>query len=140
MKKLAIEYLTDNGIKPSIQRVAIMEYLMKYRSHPTADEIYLALSPEMPTLSKTTVYNTLRLFVDQGAAIMLTIDERNANFDADTTPHAHFYCRRCTRIYDLPIDAKKMLASTCIEDGFKLEDAALYIKGVCKDCQNALPS
>ena len=38
-----------------------MEYLMAHRTHPTVDEIYLALSPSIPTLSKTTVYNTLKL-------------------------------------------------------------------------------
>ena len=51
--------LLKYSIKPSMQRIAIMEYLMEHRTHPSADEIYTALSPSMPTLSKTTVYNTL---------------------------------------------------------------------------------
>ena len=72
--------LLKYSIKPSMQRIAIMEYLMEHRTHPSADEIYTALSPSMPTLSKTTVYNTLKLFSEQGAALMLTIDERNSNF------------------------------------------------------------
>ena len=45
-----------------MQRIAIMEYLMDNPIHPSADDIYTALSPSMPTLSKTTVYNTLKLF------------------------------------------------------------------------------
>ena len=73
--------LLKYSIKPSMQRIAIMEYLMEHRTHPSADEIYTALSPSMPTLSKTTVYNTLKLFSEQGAALMLTIDDRNANFE-----------------------------------------------------------
>ncbi len=77
--------LLEHNIKPSMQRIAIMNYLMEHRTHPSADEIYTALSPSMPTLSKTTVYNTLRLFSEQGAAQMLTIDERNTNFDGDTS-------------------------------------------------------
>ena len=44
-----------------MQRIAIMEYLMEHPIHPSADDIYTALSPSMPTLSKTTVYNTLKL-------------------------------------------------------------------------------
>ena len=79
------EYLLSYGIKPSVQRIAIMDYLLKHRTHPCIDEIYMALCSEIPTLSKTTVYNTLKLFVEHGAAKMLTIDERNACFDADTT-------------------------------------------------------
>ena len=84
-----------------MQRIAIMEYLMDNPIHPSADDIYTALSPSMPTLSKTTVYNTLKLFSEQGAALMLTIDEKNTNFDADTSVHSHFLCKRCGHIYDL---------------------------------------
>ena len=82
--------LLEHNIKPSMQRIAIMEYLMEHPIHPSADDIYTALSPSMPTLSKTTVYNTLKLFSEQGAALMLTIDEKNTNFDADTSVHSHF--------------------------------------------------
>ena len=74
--------LLEHNIKPSMQRIAIMEYLMEHPIHPSADDIYTALSPSMPTLSKTTVYNTLKLFSEQGAALMLTIDEKNTNFEA----------------------------------------------------------
>ena len=84
------EYLLSFQIKPSVQRIAIMEYLLKHKTHPSIDEIYMALCKEIPTLSKTTVYNTLKLFVEHGAAKMLTIDERNAFFDSDLTSHAHF--------------------------------------------------
>ena len=68
------EYLQSFGIKPSVQRIAIMDYLLTHRTHPAIDEIYLALCEQIPTLSKTTVYNTLKLFVEHGAAQMLTID------------------------------------------------------------------
>jgi len=76
--KAAYECLMDHGVKPSVQRIAIMDYLLKNRTHPTAEEIYSALVNLIPTLSKTTVYNTLKLFVEQGAALMLTIDEKNS--------------------------------------------------------------
>ena len=68
------EYLLKYDIKPSMQRIAIMDYLMEHRVHPTADEIYNALYPTMPTLSKTTIYNTMKLFSEQGAVKALVID------------------------------------------------------------------
>lgn len=68
-----------------MQRIAIMEYLMTHRTHPTVDEIYTALSPSMPTLSKTTVYNTLRLLAEHGAVLELDMDSRNTRFDGDVT-------------------------------------------------------
>ena len=96
-------HLIGYNIKPSVQRIAVMDYLLKHRTHPSVEEIYSALSGDMPTLSKTTVYNTLKLFAEQGAAQMLTIDEKNVCFDGDTSLHAHFLCKRCGKIYDLPI-------------------------------------
>lgn len=47
-----LNYLTAHNVKPSVQRMAVMEYLLDHRTHPTADEIYLALHRKMPTLLK----------------------------------------------------------------------------------------
>ena len=96
-------YLMEYGIRPSLQRLAIMEYLVTHPTHPTADEIHTALSPSMPTLSKTTVYNTLKLLAAHRAILLLDIDERNSRFDGDVSPHAHFRCRNCGAVYDLPL-------------------------------------
>ena len=76
VNKEALDTLQNYGIHPSVQRIAIMDYLLKNHTHPTVDEVYVALCKVIPTLSKTTVYNTLRLFSEHGAALMLTIDEK----------------------------------------------------------------
>ena len=96
------DYLLSFNVKPSVQRLAIMDYLLTHRTHPSIEEIYLALCDDIPTLSKTTVYNTLKLFVEHGAAQMLTIDERSVCYDGDITLHAHFLCKHCNKIFDLP--------------------------------------
>lgn len=101
------DYLLAHNIKPSVQRLAIMDYLLSHRIHPSVDTIYLALAKKYPTLSRTTVYNTLKLFVENGAAQMLTIDEKNVNFDSDLSLHSHFLCKECGRIFDLPYHGDK---------------------------------
>lgn len=130
------DHLLKHNIKPSMQRIAIMEYLLQHRTHPSADEIYTALSPEMPTLSKTTVYNTLKLFAEQGASLMLTIDERNVNFDADTSTHPHFLCKNCGRIYDLPTSTAMKHVEAQEMDGHQLTEVHYYYKGICRNCLN----
>ncbi|MGM9694123.1 MAG: Fur family transcriptional regulator [Alloprevotella sp.] len=129
-----VSYLTDHGIKPSMQRMAVMGYLMAHRTHPTAEEIYSALHVSMPTLSKTTVYNTLKLFTELGAAKQLTIDERNVCFDYDTSDHAHFLCKDCGKVFDIAIDKEKFRELTVLPEGFESEHAALYFRGRCKRC------
>lgn len=131
----ACERLSDHSIKPSAQRIAIMEYLMHHPTHPSVDTIHSALVGKLPTLSKTTVYNTLRLFVEQGAVSMLTIDGREANFDAEIHPHAHFRCNHCGRIFDLPEDEQALLACTRLAEGMQVESHSLYLHGTCPGCR-----
>ena len=65
--------------------------------------IYCDLSNDIPTLSKTTVYNTLKLFVENGITSTLTIEENEVRYDAIMTEHAHFKCDGCGTIYDIEI-------------------------------------
>ena len=130
----SVDRLVKYGIKPSVQRIAIMDYLMTHRTHPTADEVYMALCDSIPTLSKTTVYNTLKLFVEQQAALMLTINDKNVHFDGDTSLHSHFFCRKCGRVYDLPYSGKKREARELQIEGHAVEEIHHYYKGICKEC------
>lgn len=126
------DLLRRHGIRPSVQRIAVMDYLLTHRTHPTADEIYGALAPQIPTLSKTTVYNTLSLFVAQGAAAHITIDPRGSRFDGDTSVHGHFLCTECGGLYDVFFDAPPVLPR--VGGGHKTTQAQIYYKGVCAHC------
>ncbi len=138
LQNRALEKLQECGIKPSVQRIAIMDYLLKSYSHPTAEDVYAALHEEMPTLSRTTVYNTLRLFAEQGAARMLTIDERKVCFDGQMHPHAHFQCRRCGRLYDMPLpDLPHLSEQEFRADGHTIEEIHYYYKGLCRMCRTS---
>ncbi len=135
--KSAVVYdnLIKHEVKPSVQRMAIMDYMLTHFTHPSVDDIYNALSPKFPTLSRTTVYNTLKLFVEHGAVKMLTIDERNACFDSDTTLHAHFLCKKCGKIYDMPLQGESRLLEGTLVDGCEITEIHQYFKGICKDCK-----
>lgn len=131
------ELLVAHDIKPSVQRIAIMDYLKDHRTHPTADEIYNAIASSMPTLSKTTVYNTLRLFTEHGVAQSLTIDEETEHFDGDISVHGHFMCKKCGTIYDVFISKDKVPGRYFLKkEGFTVDETHLYYKGVCKKCQD----
>lgn len=127
------KYLEEHGIKPSLQRMAVMDYLFKHRTHPTAEEIFNALYPSIPTLSRTTVYNTLKLLVEQGAALGLDIDDKQIHYDGDTSLHAHFKCKSCGMIADLPIDKSNNLIAAQ-HNGFVITEVNVYYKGYCKNC------
>ncbi len=125
--------LVANGIKPSLQRIAIMDYLIGNENHPTVEMIFSELYPNIPTLSRTTVYNTLKILVEQGAVQMLTIDDKNCRYDANIAPHAHFKCNRCGCIKDLPIKEENIFGENLGE--IKITETQIYCKGYCKQCQ-----
>lgn len=126
------EYLTGYGIKPSTQRVKIFDYLFKNRNHPTVDNIYLALSPSMPTLSKTTVYNTLKLFVYKGVARVVNIEENEARYDADTSIHGHFKCKGCGGLFDIMFGNSISINGL---ENFQIDEYHINFKGFCKVCK-----
>jgi len=130
----AYNKLISCDIKPSVQRIAIMNYLLTHRTHPSADVVYSDLNASMPTLSKTTVYNTLKIMALHGAALMLTIDETNVCFDGDTSPHSHFLCKKCSKIYDLPMISSVKEVMQMESDGYMITEIHYYYKGICKNC------
>ena len=133
MASLTLQYLIDHGISPSVQRLAIMDYLLTHQTHPTVNEIYSELLPAIPTLSKTTVHNTLRLFVKHNIALHIDIDERHARFDGKINAHAHFRCKKCGSIFDIPLSEVTELFSE--KPDFVIDEAYVNIKGVCKICK-----
>ena len=134
------EKLLSHGIKPSLQRMAVMEYLSEHQTHPTADMIFNDLSLSIPTLSKTTVYNTLRLLADQGAILSLNIDEKNVHYDGYTAAHAHFRCKKCERIFDVMEKTMNVPGQDFVQESkdFRITECQIYYKGYCKDCEEKL--
>ena len=122
--------LAEKSIKPSHIRIKVLEYLDNNRTHPTADEIFYGLEKEIPTLSKTSVYNTVKLFTSTGLISLLTIEEDRLRYDFDTSFHVHFKCDKCGRVYDVPEEKTENRSL----DGWSVKEKRVYYSGVCKDC------
>ncbi len=131
-KEIVLDHLASHGIRPSMQRMLVMKYLMEHRTHPSVEDIYNDLSPEYPTLSKTTIYNTLKLLQQHGAILVLTIDEKHVRYDADISEHSHFRCTKCTRLFDF---AQPIMTGEELGNGFIVESCHVYYRGICPQCQ-----
>lgn len=123
--------LTEAGIKPSAQRIAVTSYMLTHRTHPTAEEIYKALHPDYPTISLTTVYNTLKRLVEAGAIKSLNVDQTTTRFDGATDDHAHFVCTKCGSITDV-----ELLQQPIAPNGFDIAEMQVTLRGVCRQCQS----
>ena len=58
--------LERHGIRPTQQRVKVAEVLLTAPVHLTAEQLLTTLRQVPSRVSKATVYNTLKLFVDHG--------------------------------------------------------------------------
>lgn len=125
------QYLQDHHIRPSYQRVRIFQYLFEFRSHPTVDEVHSALVNEIPTLSRTTVYNTLNLFIREKIAQSLSIEGNQMRYDADTSMHGHFMCTQCGKIYDFAAEPFSVAGL----EGFDVQSRSMFYKGICPACR-----
>ncbi|MCI9284587.1 MAG: transcriptional repressor [Muribaculaceae bacterium] len=128
-----LDTLAAHGIKPSAQRIVILRYLMEHRIHPTVDEIHTSLQAEHPTLSRTTVYNTLKLLAASGAIRCLEMGvAEGARWDYAEAEHAHFVCTRCGSVTDMPLAGASF---PTVPGGYEVESVALSFKGVCPQCR-----
>jgi Fe2+ or Zn2+ uptake regulation protein len=124
--------LVENGISPSMHRIKILEYLSNNRIHPTADDIYRALVNEIPTLSKTTVYNTLRTFTQKKILTALSVFESEIRYEYEKEPHIHFKCVNCGNIYD--VNEEYDCLQNKVISGHKVLEHHVNLKGICKKC------
>ncbi len=131
MKEIS-EFLKKRGVSPSIQRLKILNYLRSKRIHPTAFMIHEEISKEIPTLSKTTIYNTMNLFVKKGIVSELCVGEGEVRYEINLQPHSHFRCTECGRVYDVKVDPKFFKIKKV--DGHQIIHTSAYFTGKCREC------
>ncbi len=132
----SIDFLTNQlkskGVRPSYHRIKVLEYMHLQGGHPTAEDIFHALSPHIPSLSKVTIYNTLHTFVETGLVRAVEIDDAQLRYDITLDDHGHFLCEACGNIYNFPVDID--LVSVEGLNQFKIKQKNIYFKGLCPNC------
>ncbi|MBR7065047.1 MAG: transcriptional repressor [Treponema sp.] len=130
--------LSKAGIRPSVQRVAVYSFLCEHPEHPTVETLFQELQPLYPTLSKTTIYNTLKLFESKHLVRTLKIEDDKLRFDADIHPHLHFKCEKCGKLFDIYDNSDlPSFISKCnnlIPESFSMEKIQINLWGTCDEC------
>jgi len=124
--------LKIKNINLSYQRLKVLEYLSQNQCHPTVEQIYTDIQNDIPTLSKTTVYNTLRILVDAGIVRVITIEDNETRYDIEVEDHGHFKCESCGTIFDFHIDIDSL--TTRDLNKFKINNKNVYFNGICPRC------
>jgi Fur family iron response transcriptional regulator len=85
--------------------MAVAEYVLATREHPSADLVWARVRASFPMISRATVYNTLNRFVRQGLLRQLVLAEGSVVFDPHLAPHHHFIDDSSGSIHDVPWEA-----------------------------------
>ena len=116
------------SILPTSQRVEIAEVLLHKPQHLSADQIIDQLRALGSRVSKATVYNTLKLFGDQGLIKECLVDPERRFYDSTTTPHHHFYNTDTGELSDIPMGEIKVSELPDLPDGTSMEAAEVVIR------------
>ena len=121
-------------VRHSDTRNRILEYLRSTKAHPSAETIYNALKPTMPTLSLKTVYTNLNFFEEHGQAIRVANVNGVERYDANCEDHVHFVCDECGTVIDIMDADIKKAKKACQVGQAKIKSIQIVLHGTCENC------
>ncbi len=130
-----IDKLRREGFKLTLQRMAVIKYMLGNREHPSALAIHRELKRRYRSLSFSTVYNTLNVLGQIDEVQPLHIMDGQLNYDPNTEPHFHFYCNGCGTIHDIFMDEHGEIRVPEKEiEGHAIDSCQVVFRGTCRNC------
>jgi len=94
--------------------------------------LYADLVSVYPTLSRTTVYQTLHALCKCGLVTKL-VEEGEMRFDAETSHHGHCQCTQCRKIVNIFYPETTVFPQP--PEGFVVKDTQFFYTGLCSQCK-----
>ncbi len=112
----------------------ILEIVNRAGGHMTAEQVFLEMKRQYPSVVMATVYNNLNSLCAAGVIRRLSVEGQPDRYDR-TLRHDHLVCRRCGELKDVFIgDLTDRLRT---ETGLDIDSYDLKISYVCKECREA---
>jgi Fur family peroxide stress response transcriptional regulator len=127
----------QRGLALTVQRRAILEAILDRTDHPTADQVYEDVKPQLPTVSRTTVYRVLETLVELGVITKASSPGAATRFDPMTQRHHHLVCLHCDRLIDLadPQLDQRVALPDVASHSFEIQDFSIHFHGICATCR-----
>jgi Fe2+ or Zn2+ uptake regulation protein len=133
-----VERLRQAGLKATGPRVMLLSALEQDRRHPTAEQLYESLQVHHPSLSLSTVYQTLDTFIRKG--LCRRVSDAGDRLRVDGTPqdHDHAVCRACGSIFDIDRTVfPRPLPPAHLPNGLSVTGLRVEYDVICATCQSA---
>lgn len=127
----AQDRLREAGIRVTLQRVIILEYLMDNISHPTCDQIYSDIKDNQKSMSFASVYNVTDKLAQAGLIRRIVSPAGEYHYDGIIIPHGHFFCEKCSSIMDIPLEKNYRFEEL---PGTIIHSYNFTATGICSNC------
>jgi Fe2+ or Zn2+ uptake regulation protein len=125
-----LEQLRRTGLKATIQRFEILKVLLRERKHLSLKEVHEKVGQRLPTISLSTVYNTLRSLVDVGLLRELNVSGET-RYDINVDPHVDLIWLETGEITDfMGIDVASLIKTVEEKTGMKVKSWRVEFHGV----------
>lgn len=123
-------------MKYSRQRELILETLRHAHTHPTAEQLFVQVKKQMPSISLGTVYRNLNLLAEIGMIRRVeSAGSTSIRYDGRNDEHCHLVCSSCGKIMDIDLEFFNGVDARLQEEtGFMVAEHGIVLKGVCKEC------
>jgi len=133
--------LKDAGLKATGPRLKILNLFENSdQRHMTAEDVYRLLLDEHEDVGLATVYRVLTQFEQAGLLVRHHFETGKAVFELNQGGHHdHLVCVKCGRVeefFDPEIEKRQEVIAT--KHSFLIQDHAMYLYGICRDCQDRL--
>ena len=136
-KQQIIEILHENGLKATLQRQIICEYLFNTDEHPTAEQILRKINKKYPTISLATIYSTLKNLKEKKIIHELEFSNKlPSHFEPNTNPHINIICPNCHDILDYESETFNKFWKLIIQEIKRSpERQVIDMYALCENCQ-----
>lgn len=119
------------------QRRAILRALHDAEGPLTPQQVHDAARQDQSSLGLATVYRNLARLEESGAVIAVHLPDDATRYEpSGRGHHHHFICRGCQGVFELEADCPvSILEGVTLPGGFRVEDHALTLYGLCERCQ-----
>jgi Fur family transcriptional regulator, ferric uptake regulator len=130
------------GHRVTSQRLTILDAVCDANGHTTLGEIYAQVRKIDSSIDRSTLYRTLKLFVDLGLVVSADTGDGETYYEiAKQQHHHHLVCRQCGQEQEIDHAVMQPMFDQLRETyGFTAATDHLVVFGRCKTCAGNMPT
>jgi Fur family ferric uptake transcriptional regulator len=137
---LVAAHMEEKGLRSTEPRRLIIDTFLAAGKHLTIDELLAEVRKQNPRLGYVTVYRTLKMLAESGAAVEHQFGDGMTRFEPAGVAHHHDHliCVKCRRIteFEAP-EIENLQSKIAAEHGFEVHSHEHVLYGLCASCRES---